>query len=262
MSGLVEALKSLAAAFAQLGVRWYVFGAQAAILHGAARATADIDVTVDLAEQTTEVLATALRAQGFALRFTDDAFVAQTRVLPVTHSSGVPVDVVLSGPGLEELFFEGVVFRTVGGARVPVASAEDIIVMKVLAARAKDLDDVRAVVSAKGGTLDVARIRATLALLEEALDQSSDPVQGTLKRPQSARPAMPTTKTGRTAEAIITRCARSAFDEEATERRRGSQRHRRARGPGCLRRPRDAQDSLRIRYRRRPHRIGPSRHRL
>ena len=133
MSGLAETLKSLAASFGELEVRWYVFGAQAAILHGVARATADIDVTVNLAEQPTALLANSLRAHGFALRVSDDAFVAQTRVLPVTHSSGVPVDVVLAGPGLEELLFERLVHRLVGGVKVPVPSAEDIIVMKVLA---------------------------------------------------------------------------------------------------------------------------------
>ena len=93
-------------------------------------------------------------------------------MLPVTHANGVPVDVVLAGPGLEELFFERLVFRTVGGVSVPVASAEDMIVMKVLAGRAKDLEDVRGIVSAKRGLLEIEQIRETLALLEGALDQS------------------------------------------------------------------------------------------
>ena len=172
MSGLDDTLKSLSASFSELGVRWYVFGAQAAILHGVARATADIDVTVDLGDHETGWLASSLRGHGFALRVSDDAFVAQTRVLPVAHSSGVPVDVVLAGPGLEQLFFDRIVFRTIGGLTVPVASAEDIVVMKVLASRAKDLDDVRGIVSAKRGHLDIEQIRATLRLLEGALDQS------------------------------------------------------------------------------------------
>jgi hypothetical protein len=72
-------------------------------------------VTVDSGEQATAVLAASLRAHGFALRVADDAFVAQTRVLPVAHASGVPVDVVLAGPGLKALFLERLVFRTVGG---------------------------------------------------------------------------------------------------------------------------------------------------
>ncbi len=62
------------------------------------------------------------------------AFVERTRVLPLVHTrSRLPVDVVLAGPGLEELFFSRVEERNVGEVRVPVAAAEDIVAMKVLA---------------------------------------------------------------------------------------------------------------------------------
>jgi hypothetical protein len=172
VSELADTLRSLHASFDDLQLRWYVFGAQAAILHGVARATADIDVTVDPAARSTSEIAAALSSHGFTLRFSDDAFVAQTRVLPVTHASGVPVDIVLAGPGLEDLFFERLVLRRIGGVKIPVASAEDIIVMKVLAGRAKDLEDVRGILSAKGAALDLETIRETLRLLQGALDQS------------------------------------------------------------------------------------------
>jgi Nucleotidyltransferase of unknown function (DUF6036) len=171
MSGLVEAFESVSAAFGGLGLRWYVFGAQAAILHGIARATADIDVTVDPGARKTAEIARALTSHGFTLRIDDEAFVERTRVLPVTHKSGVPVDVVLAGPGLEDLFFERVVHRRVGSVEVPIASAEDLIVMKVLAGRDKDLDDVRGLLTARKRDLDVEEIRETLGLLESALDQ-------------------------------------------------------------------------------------------
>jgi hypothetical protein len=49
-SPVAELLADLAAAFDQRRVDWYLFGAQAAILHGAARLTADVDVTVRLPE--------------------------------------------------------------------------------------------------------------------------------------------------------------------------------------------------------------------
>jgi hypothetical protein len=80
--------------------------------------------------------------------------------------------VVLAGPGLEELFFDRLVHRSVGNLKIPVASAEDSIVMKILAGRAKDLDDVRAILSAKRATLDHETIEQTLLLLQGALDQS------------------------------------------------------------------------------------------
>ena len=171
-SDIVETYRALSVAFETLNVRWYVFGAQAAIFHGVARATADIDVTVDLGTRSTTQLASGLIAAGFELRIADEAFVEKTRVLPVVYVvMRVPVDVVIAGPGLEELFFERLVEREVGGVRVPIASAEDVIVMKVLAGRAKDLDDVTSILTAKRN-LDLEQVRETLSLLEKALDQS------------------------------------------------------------------------------------------
>lgn len=54
---------------------------------------------------------------------------------------------------------------------VPVASAPDLVVMKVLAGRPQDLDDAIAVLRAQGDGLDAARARATLRELERALDR-------------------------------------------------------------------------------------------
>lgn len=171
MSRLDDTFVALATAFRGLGLRWYVFGAQAAIFHGIARATADIDVTVDPGGRSTTEIASALSVEGFALRTPDDDFVAKTRVLPVAHrDTHVPVDVVFAGPGLEDLFFERVIERKIGALTLPIAAAEDLIVMKILAGRPKDLEDIRAIVSANPD-LDAATVRETLSLLEQALDQ-------------------------------------------------------------------------------------------
>ena len=72
---------------------------------------------------------------------------------------------------LEEQFFAGAEERQVGDVIVPIASAEDLIAMKVLAGRARDLEDVAAIVRVRARDLDLARIRATLRLLEGALDR-------------------------------------------------------------------------------------------
>lgn len=73
---------------------------------------------------------------------------------------------------MEERFLDRAQVREVLGVRVPVAAAEDLVVMKVLAGRPKDLEDVKSIVAAQGGKLDVEDIRGTLRLVEEALSQS------------------------------------------------------------------------------------------
>lgn len=173
-SPLAELLEGLSSAFADLGLRWYLFGAQAAIVYGAARLTADVDVTVDPAETPVRALLDALARSGFEARVADaEELAGRARVLPVVHASTqMPVDVVLAGPGLEERFFERARRLDVAGVEVPVVAAEDLLVMKILAGRPKDDEDAAAILAAREGSLDVDSIEATLRLLEEALDRS------------------------------------------------------------------------------------------
>ena len=105
-SNLADLFSSLAAVFNKASLRWYVFGAQAAIFYGSARLTADVDVTVLPGGHPLDELLDSLQEAGFEARAPDvHTLVRQTRVLPVTHTqSGMPVDIILGGPGLEEQF--------------------------------------------------------------------------------------------------------------------------------------------------------------
>ncbi len=172
-SPVAELLRELADVFGGAGVRWYLFGAQAAILHGAARLSADVDVTADLPEGSLSSLLATLSARGFSARIANpEAFAERSRVVPLVHgASGLPVDLVLAGPGLEERFFARLETFDVEGVRVPVASAEDMLVMKILAGREKDRADAAAILAARVKDLDLAYVRATLRALEAALDR-------------------------------------------------------------------------------------------
>ena len=127
MSPLAELLRAAGAAFDRLGAGWFVFGAQAAILHGAARLTADVDITVALGTRSLEELLAALEEQGFASRGEKPIdFARRTRVLPVVHGgTGFPVDVIVAGPGLEERFLERREQRMLDGVCVPLVRAEE-----------------------------------------------------------------------------------------------------------------------------------------
>src|SRR5437867_4056774 len=125
-SPLAELLGALARVFERLSLRWYLFGAQAAIVHGAARLTGDVDATVEPGGLTTAALVAALQEAGFAPRTADvDGFVERTRVLPLVHvASAMPVDLVLAGPGLESLFLQRAQLHTIESVAIPVASPE------------------------------------------------------------------------------------------------------------------------------------------
>jgi len=112
-------------------------------------------------------------AAGFSLRVSDADFVRRTRVMPFVHvATGMPLDVVLAGSGLEEEFLDRARPTDVGGTSVPVIDLGDLVIAKVLAGRSKDIDDASALWRVHGRTLDGDRIRRTLCLLEEALGQS------------------------------------------------------------------------------------------
>lgn len=172
---LAEILGQLAAAFERLGVRWYLFGAQAVVVWGRPRTSLDIDVTAESSPERSSDLVREFAGRGFELRFRTGVaeFVARTRVLPFVHvMSGTPVDVVLAGPGLEEGFLDRARPVVFGERSIPVIAPEDLVVTKILAGRPKDLEDVAGILAERAPALDLEAIRATLRVLEEALGQS------------------------------------------------------------------------------------------
>lgn len=170
-AGAKLALAAIAAAMKRLDAKWYLFGAQAVALHGAQRTTQDIDVTV-LVDRPTAAVIAALEKQGIVPRFSDREFVEQTRVIPCDHpSTGWKIDVVLGGPGLEELFAAEAEARTVGGITVPLVRIEHLVAMKVFAGRPQDLGDVTRLLSLKR-PVDLDAVRQLLAALEEGLSES------------------------------------------------------------------------------------------
>jgi hypothetical protein len=173
VSALDEVLVAVAAALREGTSRWYLFGAQAATLWGRPRLTADVDITAAIPADHLDDFIKIMQRRGFKLCFDDRELMDRSRVVPFLHdSTGIPVDVVLAGPGLEEEFLARAIEIEIEGTIVPVISPEDLIVTKVLAGRAKDIEDVRGVLRERGASLDITRIRKTLRLLEEALAQS------------------------------------------------------------------------------------------
>jgi len=171
-ASVADVLSALSKALRNLRIPWYIFGAQALVLRGFPRATADLDVTILLGTTPTHSLVRALGEHGFVLAFGDAQFVAATRVLPFLHkTSGFPVDIVLGGPGLEEHFASAAEPVKVGRLRVPVATATHLVVMKVLAGRPKDLEDATALLAMQANQIDHRELRSLTRQLSAALSE-------------------------------------------------------------------------------------------
>jgi hypothetical protein len=172
----VRVLADLANAFRDLGVRWYVFGAQAVIAAGAPRLTEDVDVTVEVPRGGAMRVVKALAKHGIRLRDVGDVdtFIARTRVIPAVHvKTAMPVDVVLAGEGLEMEMLGRAQKRRLGKLQIPFVANEDLIALKILAGREKDLEDVRTLSRGDAHGIDWKVARARVALLGAALDDST-----------------------------------------------------------------------------------------
>jgi len=172
MSALGDTLQALADVFDRRGLRWVVFGAQAVTVRGAPRATQDVDVSLEVERSELGAVVSELQVAGLHHRYPElaDELLESGAVLPLLHTSGMEVDLVLAGSGLEALALSRAERMLLDGISVPVAQATDLVVMKVLAGRGKDLDDVRALLASED--VDVAEARDLLGQLEQALDQS------------------------------------------------------------------------------------------
>ena len=167
-----ELLVALAPVASRWG-RWYLFGAQAVVVHGVPRLSADLDITLALEPDAPDRFADDMRSAGFALQVNDPAFILRTRVMPFVHeATGMPLDVVLAASGLEDDFLHRAIEVDLDGTLVPVIHVEDLIIGKILAGRPKDIEDVRNLWHLHGSTADRGRITRVLRMLEEALSQS------------------------------------------------------------------------------------------
>lgn len=131
-------------------------GGQAVLLHGAARLTQDIDVSLACGPEDVGTVVAVCAALELEPLVEDLAsFARETFVCPLRdRATDIRVDLIFSTTAYEHAAIARAVEVDVGGERVPFASAEDLILLKLFAGRARDLEDARSVVDRQGPRLD------------------------------------------------------------------------------------------------------------
>lgn len=135
-------LSALMRWFNEAGLRGAVIGGVAASLRGTPRFTKDIDaVVLDLEAET---LIGSAEDFDFVPRIPDALeFARGTRVLLLRYTpADIDIDVSLGALPFEEELVDRSTLMDVGETRVRVASVEDLIIMKAVAGRARDLADI------------------------------------------------------------------------------------------------------------------------
>ncbi len=166
----VELLAAFAALMEKSATRWYLCGAQAVCVYGRPRMTADVDVTVETYDPL-RLLRDLVKA-GFrpAIRGVKDVLDAAT-VIPLVHEdTKLPVDLAIAGHGIERDFLLRAKPVDVGGVKVPVISAGDLVIAKMIAGRQKDLEDVAGILVTIRAT-ELARAVKLLAEVDAALER-------------------------------------------------------------------------------------------
>jgi len=148
-----------------------VIGGLAVALLGRPRVTRDVDALVLLAEERWPAFLDAGRAFGFVPRQPDAlAFAREARVLLVRHQpTGIDVDVALGCLPFEEEAVARARVVQVAGVSVPLPTPEDLIIMKAVAHRERDLLDIEGLLAAHPD-LDLRRVRRWVRAFADALE--------------------------------------------------------------------------------------------
>jgi hypothetical protein len=142
----VDALRAITAWLDATGARGVVIGGVAASVLGRPRLTGDIDALVIVEDAEWETFVAAGARFGIRPRRKDAiAFARRSRVLLLRHAdSGIALDVTLGALPFEQEAVARGRRRRIDGLSVPLVTPEDLIVMKAVAHRPRDIADIEA----------------------------------------------------------------------------------------------------------------------
>jgi hypothetical protein len=154
-------------------VPYALIGGLATSLRGRPRATVDVDLVIVVEMDRVVALIAALDQTNFRALFDDAAEVAQQALLlPLRHKiTKVKVDLAIGLSGFERQAVARAEQLEMGGELVSVATAEDLVLMKVLAGRPQDEQDLVGLVIAQQSNIDWEYCLSVAADLGEAVGQ-------------------------------------------------------------------------------------------
>ncbi len=166
--------------------RFAVVGGVATTILGYLRVTQDVDLIVDSDVPSAIQLLSELIEDGYRPPFDDvERIIRVSLILPLENTdTGIKVDLAIGESGFEKQIVERSILQKIGKVTMNVATPEDIIVMKLIASRDKDLGDINGLIAVHGRELDWDYCLSTARQLDEAL---ATDIAETLKRIRAAK---------------------------------------------------------------------------
>jgi predicted nucleotidyltransferase len=168
-----DSLAKIATELNRLQIPYMVIGGQAVLLYGEPRLTKDIDITLGLGTDGFDEVKGMVH--NLNLRILVDhpkAFVQKTMVLPVIDDkTGIRVDFIFSFSFYEKQAIARAKDVKLSRSMVKFASLEDVIIHKVIAGRARDLEDVTSMLL-RNPDYDIKYINQWLKEFDQSLDKN------------------------------------------------------------------------------------------
>lgn len=167
----IEAVQQLLAVFDNRGV---IIGGIAVGFLGRPRLTEDVDAMFLLSTNDIPRFLDSAKIYNIQPRIPNaEEFARKNRVLLMQHSpTEVNIDISLGVLPFEEEMVERGIVQSTGALAIRLPTPEDLIIMKAIAHRPKDLEDIRTVID-KNPKLDVVRIRHWVKQFADALEMPS-----------------------------------------------------------------------------------------
>ncbi len=164
------AIESIQRLLAKHGDQGVIIGGIAVGFLGRPRLTEDVDAMFLLSTHDIPRFLEAAKTESILPRIPNaEEFARKNRVLLLQHSpTGINIDISLGVLPFEEEMVERGIVRSTGTLSVRLPTPEDLIIMKVIAHRPKDLEDIRTIVD-KNPNLDLARIERWVRSFAEVL---------------------------------------------------------------------------------------------
>ena len=166
-----RALLRLAAFLDQQEIPYVVIGGLAVAVWGEARSTLDIDSSIWVPEERVESFIVEVGRDFELLVDSPQAFVEETRVLPLRSPEGIRIDLIFGRIPFEKQAIERGTEVSTGEASVRFCTAEDLILMKILSERERDLSDARGVALRQMEHLNIAYLEPRLGELADLLEK-------------------------------------------------------------------------------------------
>jgi len=166
---LLEALLRTAQILNEQDLQYALIGGLGVALRGPIRTTRDVDLLLDVPQLKLPPLLESLQQQGFQLDLR--ACIAQWNAdhLIEIRYGPIRLDWVKAVIPVFQRILQRARWETIQGRQVRVADAEGLLLLKLISLRLRDEEDIRGILAANHGALDLDWVRSEWAKLA-ALD--------------------------------------------------------------------------------------------